>query len=74
MGVGDTLVYIWKESQKKKKKKKKAPFLKAASERKDKLTYDHVVRFRLCLLMQDFAITHNRYLKELLIKKNCHSA
>ena len=69
MGVGDTLVYIWKESQKKKKNKKKAPFLKAASERKDKLTYDHVVIFRLCLLMQDFA-TYNRYLKELLTKKN----
>ena len=68
MGVGDTLIYISKESRKK-KKKKKAPFLKAASERKDKLTYDHVVLFRLCLLMQDFA-TYNRYLKELLTKKN----
>ena len=67
MGIGDTLVYIWKES--KKKKKQKAPFLKAASERKDKLTYDHVVLFCLCLLMQDFA-TYNRYLKELLTKKN----
>ena len=67
MGIGDTLVYIWKEA--KKKKKQKAPFLKAASELKDKLTYDHVVLFRLCLLMQDFA-TYNRYLKELLTKKN----
>ena len=72
MGVGGTLVYIWKESQKKKKKKKKkVPFLKAASERKDKVTYDHVVLFRLCLVMQDFA-TYNRYLKELLTKQNCH--
>ena len=54
---------------KQKKEKQKAPFLKAASERKDKLTYDHVVLFRLCLPMQDFA-TYNRYLKELLTKKN----
>ena len=61
-----------RKAKKKEKKKKKAPFLKAASERKDKLTYDHVVLFRLCLLMQDFAITYNRYLKELLTKKNCH--
>ena len=52
MGVGDTLVYIWKESQKK-KEQEKSSFSKA-SERKDKLTYDHVVLFRLYLLMQDF--------------------
>lgn len=63
--------FISEREIQKKKKKKKAPFLKAASERKDKLTYDHVVLFRLCLLMQDFA-TYNRYLKELLTKKNCH--
>ena len=56
MGVGDTLVYISKESRKKKKRKRKKllNFLKAASERKDKLTYDHVVLFRLRLFMQDF--------------------
>ena len=46
--------FISERKAKKKKNKKKAPFLKAASERKDKLTYDDVVFFRLYLLMQDF--------------------
>ena len=41
MGVVDTLVYISKESRKKRKRKKLLNFLKAASERKDKLTYDY---------------------------------
>ena len=46
-------LFISERKAKKKKEQEKSSFSKA-SERKDKLTYDHVVLFRLYLLMQDF--------------------